>query len=73
MPLPAVRGAQVVKALEKAGFTVTRVRGSHYRLKHPDGRSTTVPVHANRDIRPGTIRSILRDTDLTADELRRFL
>jgi predicted RNA binding protein YcfA (HicA-like mRNA interferase family) len=28
-PVPAVRGGQVVKALEKAGFVVARVNGSH--------------------------------------------
>lgn len=51
-PVPAVRGGQVVGALEKAGFIVARINGSHYIMRHPDGRRTTVPVHAGRDIRP---------------------
>jgi predicted RNA binding protein YcfA (HicA-like mRNA interferase family) len=72
-PVPAIRGSQVVRALEKAGFVVGRVNGSHHIMHHPDGRRTTVPVHAGRDIRPGTLRSILRDTSLTVDELPRLL
>lgn len=39
-------------------------------MRHIDGRSTTVPVHKGRDIRPGTLRGILADTKLTADEFR---
>jgi predicted RNA binding protein YcfA (HicA-like mRNA interferase family) len=72
-PVPAVRGGQVVSALEKAGFAVGRIDGSHHIMHHPDGRRTTVPVHTGRDIRPGTPRNILRDTGLTAEEFRGLL
>jgi predicted RNA binding protein YcfA (HicA-like mRNA interferase family) len=37
--IPAVRGAQVVRALERAGFEVARISGSHHVMKHPDGRT----------------------------------
>ena len=72
-PVPVVRGSQIVRALEKAGFTVARVTGSHHIMVHPDGRRTTVPVHAGRDIRPGTLRNILRDTGISVDELLKLL
>jgi predicted RNA binding protein YcfA (HicA-like mRNA interferase family) len=39
-PVPAVRGSQVVSALEKAGFVVGRINGSHHIMHHPDGRRT---------------------------------
>jgi predicted RNA binding protein YcfA (HicA-like mRNA interferase family) len=52
---------------------VTRVNGSHHRLRHPDGRSTTVPVHPGRDVPKGTVRAILQDTDLTVDALLKYL
>ena len=71
--LPALRGAEVVKALEKSGFAVARIHGSHQIMRHDDGRGTTVPVHGGRDIRPGTLRSILRDTGLTVDDLHGLL
>ena len=67
-PLPVLAGSRVVRALEKAGFTVVRIRGSHHVLRHPDGRGTSVPVHESQDVRVGTVRSILRDCGLTADE-----
>jgi predicted RNA binding protein YcfA (HicA-like mRNA interferase family) len=72
-PVPAVSGTELVKALERAGFVVTRVKGSHHRLKHPDGRSTTVPVHGGRDVPKGTLRSVLQDAALTVEDLRELL
>lgn len=44
--MPALPGAKVVKALERAGFAVVRVSGSHHVMKHSDGRAVPVPVHA---------------------------
>jgi len=66
--LPVLAGSRVVRVLEKAGFKVVRIRGSHHVLRHPDGRGTSVPVHRNQDVRVGTLRGILRDCGLTADE-----
>lgn len=71
--VPAVRGDELVKALERAGFVVTRVKGSHHRLKHPDGRATTVPVHSGKEVPKGTLRSVLQDVGLTVEELRKLL
>ena len=42
--LPAIPGAKVVKALERAGFTVVRISGSHHVMRHPDRRTVVVPV-----------------------------
>jgi predicted RNA binding protein YcfA (HicA-like mRNA interferase family) len=68
-PVPSVRGIQVVHALERHGFKVARVNGSHHIMRHPDGRGTTVPVHGSRDLAKGTLRGILNDVSLTIDEL----
>ncbi len=67
--LPRVKGRELVRALEQAGFQVDRTRGSHVFLKHPDGRATAVPVHSAETIGPGLLRSILRDVELSAQEL----
>lgn len=67
--IPAMPGAEVVAALEKWDFEVIRVEGSHHIMEHPDGRATTVPVH-NRDVAKGTMGNIMRDTGLTAEQLR---
>jgi predicted RNA binding protein YcfA (HicA-like mRNA interferase family) len=72
-PLPVLSGLRVVRALEKGGFEVVRIRGSHHVLRHPDGRGTSVPVHRNQDVRIGTLRAILRDCRLTEDEFLNML
>ncbi len=71
--LPRIRGKELIKALERAGFAVSRSAGSHFFLKHADGRATSVPVHSREIIGPGLLRSILRDVKMTRDELRVLL
>jgi predicted RNA binding protein YcfA (HicA-like mRNA interferase family) len=71
--LPALTGAEVIQALGRGGFAVARVRGSHHALRHPDGRSTVVPVHAGETIGPGLIAKILRDCGFSRDEFRGLL
>jgi predicted RNA binding protein YcfA (HicA-like mRNA interferase family) len=71
--LPRTTGPELIAALQRAGFTAVRVRGSHHYLRHSDGRATVVPVHAGETIGPGLTRRILRDCDLTAEELEALL
>jgi predicted RNA binding protein YcfA (HicA-like mRNA interferase family) len=68
-PVPSLPGTRIVKALERHGFNIARISGSHYIMRHPDGRGTTVPVHGNRDVAKGTLRGILNDAGLTIDQL----
>ncbi len=72
-PVPSVRGERIVRALEKAGFKVARVTGSHHIMRHPDGRGTTIPVDQGRDVAKGTFRGILSDIGMTIKELQRLL
>jgi len=57
--VPVLSGKKLLKILTKMGFVVVRINGSHHRLKHPDGRATVVPVHSNKDIPKGLLRSII--------------
>jgi len=70
---PRVRGRELIAALKKAGFIVSRTRGSHHFLKHGDGRATVVPVHAGETIGPGLYNKILRDADLSNEDILRIL
>jgi predicted RNA binding protein YcfA (HicA-like mRNA interferase family) len=69
--VPTIRGDQLVKALEKVGFMVVRVRGSH------PSAIPTVAVRRSRSIRleifPGDPRNILADAGLTMEELKRLI
>lgn len=69
--LPVVSGAEVVRALGKAGFEHVGQRGSHVKVRHADGRTVIVPMH--RELARGTLRSILRQADFSADEFRELL
>ena len=66
-------GGELVTALRRLGFDVLRVKGSHHFLRHADGRTTVVPVHAGETIGPGLLSKILRDTRLTKEDLRSSL
>ena len=61
LQLPVISGKLLLKFLQNIGFVVVRVNGSHHRLKHPDGRVTTVPVHKNQDLPKGLLRKIIRE------------
>ncbi len=70
---PALTGKEVVAALEKAGFSVIRIRSSHHFVRHPDGRTTVVPVHAGETIGPGLMSKMLRDCGLSREEFASLL
>ena len=67
--LPTLKPREVVALLESLGFAEVRQRGSHKQFRHTDGRGTTVPFHAGRDISPTLLRKIAKDIGLTAEEL----
>ena len=67
--LPVLKPREVASLLVRLGFEEVRQRGSHRQYRHPDGRGTTVPFHAGRDISPTLLRKIARDIRLTVEEL----
>ncbi len=73
--LPAMGGKRAVRALERAGFVVDRVVGSHYVTTSPGDatRTVTIPVHSARDLKPGTLRSIIRQAGFSVEEFKELL
>ncbi len=67
--LPRLKGRELIRLLERTGFEIARTRGSHVFLKHPDGRVTTVPMHSGEIIGPGLPRAILRDVEMSVEDL----
>jgi len=53
----------ILKILKANGWEVLRQEGSHVRLGKGGARAT-VPVHGNRDVKPGTLAAIERQTGL---------
>ena len=73
--LPALDGRHVVRALSRAGFVVDRIVGSHHVMVVPGdaARTVTVPVHSGRDLKPGTLRSIIRRAGFSVPEFKKLL
>ena len=69
--LPTLKPREVVALLERLGFAEVRQKGSHKQFRHADGRGTTVPFHAGRDISPTLLRKIAKDIGLTPEEFLR--
>ena len=67
--LPRLTGKQLVAALGSLGFQLVRTRGSHNFLRHPDGRATVVPMYAGETMGPGLLSRILRDCEISRDDL----
>ncbi|MBK6957929.1 MAG: type II toxin-antitoxin system HicA family toxin [Nitrosomonas sp.] len=67
--IPVLKPREVVALLEILGFAEIRQRGSHKQFRHSDGRCTTVPFHAGRDISPILLRQIAKDIGLTVEAL----
>ncbi len=66
---PSITGNQIIKSLQRHDFIVLRIKGSHHFLQHLDGRRTVVPVHRSEAIGKGLLAQILRDCEITFEEL----
>lgn len=67
-PLPVLVANEVMQVLERHGFHQARQKGSHVRMKHPDGRATVVPQHGKRPLKRGLLRSIIRQSGLNVED-----
>jgi predicted RNA binding protein YcfA (HicA-like mRNA interferase family) len=72
--VPRIRGADAVRAFTKAGYDVSRVRGSHYIMRHP-GRPErlSIPVHEGEDLGAGLLLKQIKLAGLTVEEFCNLL
>ena len=69
--LPVVSGEVVIKALSKRGF-IFRKKGDHVIIQSKDGyRNIVVPLH--KELKPGTLRAIIKQSGLTVEEFVNLL
>ena len=68
---PALNGTQLIEALRRLGFDLIRIKGSHHFLRHPDGRCTVVPVHRGETIGRGLVAQIIRDCEITREDIQK--
>lgn len=67
--LPRLKGKELIVILKTHGFKLVRTKGSHHSMRHPDGRYTVVPIHAGETIGVGLLLKILKDAELSKDDL----
>jgi len=71
--LPRVTADEVIKALERVGFSLVRQSGSNKIYKNAEGKRVTVPYHAGRILHPKVLKSILRDGEITVERFKDLL
>lgn len=71
--LPQINGERLIRALERDGWEVVRIRGSHHTLKRSgSGPVLHVAVHA-RALKRGTLDAILKEAGLTPERLKELM
>lgn len=74
LKLPIISDRQAARAFERIGYRVVRRRGSHIRLRddqNPKHLPLTIPDH--RELKPGLLRQLLRDADVTIEQFLELL
>ena len=71
--LPRLTAREIIAVLEKVGFSLARQSGSHMIFKNASGQRATVPFHSSKTLHPKVLKSILRDADLSIEDLEKLL
>ena len=69
--LPRATGKEMIRFLQKHGFLLRRIVGSHHVMRKDDIQ-TVVPVHGNDALRIGTLRGILRDIRMEPEKFEKL-
>ncbi|MBA7671434.1 hypothetical protein ES703_79592 [subsurface metagenome] len=71
--LPRVTADEVIRVIEKVGFTLARQSGSHRIYRSSAGKRITVPYHKGKILHPKVLASILKDANLSREEFKNLL
>lgn len=72
--LSPISPKKLIKLLEKEGFVCIRKKGSHMFFANKiDTRTTSLPKHSNQDIGIGLLRKILKDIEISVEDLNKKL
>jgi predicted RNA binding protein YcfA (HicA-like mRNA interferase family) len=69
--MPA-KASELERLAPKLGFEKVRQKGSHARWQHPDGRATTIPIHANAEIGSWLFYEILKQLGITEEDFQQL-
>jgi predicted RNA binding protein YcfA (HicA-like mRNA interferase family) len=71
--LPRVTAREIAAVLERIGFSMARQSGSHQIYKNAAGKRATVPFHGSKILHPKVLKNILRDAELSPEDLEKLL
>ena len=71
--LPRVTAKDIIRVIEKQGFYLSRQSGSHMIYKNINDKRVTIPFHRSVILHPKIIKTILKDIEMTTDQLRQLL
>lgn len=66
--MKSISGKKLAQILEKNGWELVKVNGSHFKYQK-DQNSVSVPIHGNRDLPIGTLKALMKDTNLMEKDL----
>lgn len=66
--LPRISGREAARVFGTVGYEVVRQRGSHIRLRHPDGSRQPLTVPDHRELKTGLLHRLIRDAGMTVEE-----
>ena len=68
--MKSISGKKLFKLVEKKGWILKKITGSHYIYEKPDeSKIISIPVHRNQDLKLGTLKSIMKIAELVEDDL----
>jgi predicted RNA binding protein YcfA (HicA-like mRNA interferase family) len=68
--MPSVSGKALAKALERRGWVLMRINGSHHIFAKAGERARlSVPIHGNEPLKIGTLRTLLKAAGIAFDEV----
>lgn len=70
--LSPIRARELIRILEGLGFEKVHQKGSHVRIRHPDGRRSSIPIHSGEKVGKGLLRKILRDVNLSRNDFEKL-
>ena len=71
--LAPVKPRKLEKLILRLGFKPLRQKGSHVFYEHPDGRTTTIPFHGDREISAQLLKPIMAEIKLSREEFLKLL
>jgi len=62
--------AELIKIIERDGWYLVRIKGSHHHFKHQKKKGVVTIAHPNKDMETGTVQNILRQASIEKGDIK---